>query len=134
MSIFHRQKSYSPIRTGIVLFVFLFISLLFTSISQAVTPEEQIRIDALLDTLASQNDLTFIRNGSTHSAQEAVEHLKLKLRKAGKRLNTAEEFIDYLATASSISNKPYLIQKQTKETVPAGAFILTMLRDTPPLK
>ena len=51
----------------------------------------------------------FIRNGKPHTAGEAVEHLEMKYRRAGKRIVGAESFIDRIASASSLSGRPYMI-------------------------
>ena len=51
----------------------------------------------------------FIRNGKQHTADEAVEHLEKKYRRAGDRVGDAESFIDRIASESSLSGRPYLI-------------------------
>ncbi len=53
---------------------------------------------------------TFIRNRKQHTAPEAEKHLAMKLRRAGSRVKTAEVFIDKLASESSWTGKPYVIQ------------------------
>jgi hypothetical protein len=98
----------------------------------AVSPEEQARIDILLQALKLETDLVFIRNGSEHTAGEAVSHLELKLRRAGRRVSTAEEFIDHLASASSLSKRPYLIRRPGREAEPAGPFLHRLLRELAP--
>ena len=100
--------------------------------SMAVTPNEQLRINALLEAIGRENDLIFIRNGSEHTAQEAVSHLKLKLRRAGNRISTAEEFIDHLATGSSSSKRPYLIRRTGGKPEPAGPFFHRLLLKVAP--
>ena len=100
--------------------------------SMAVTPSEQSRIGALLDAIERENDLIFIRNGSEHTAQEAVNHLKLKLRRAGNRISTAEEFIDHLASGSSSSKKTYLVRRTGGKPEPAGPFFHRLLLEVAP--
>ena len=101
-------------------------------VAMAVTPEEQVRIEALLAAIDREAPLIFIRNGSEHTVQEAVGHLRLKLRRAGNRISTAEEFIDYLATGSSFSKKPYLVRRPGGESEPAGPFFHRLLREVAP--
>lgn len=93
---------------------------------------EQHRIDLLLEAIGKQEDMIFIRNGTEHTAKEAVSHLERKLRSAGNRVSTAEELIDHLATGSSISGKPYQIRKAGKEAEPAGAFLHRLLLEIAP--
>lgn len=98
----------------------------------AATSEEQDRIDMLIKAVGKQSGLVFIRNGSEHSAEEAVNHLRRKMRSAGNRISTAEEFIDHLATGSSFSGKPYMIRQSGKEPEPAGIFLHRLLREVAP--
>ena len=98
----------------------------------AVTPDERLRIDLLLAALERENTLVFIRNGSEHTAQEAVSHLRGKLRRAGSRISTAEEFIDHLATDSSFSKKPYQVRRPGGEPEPAGPYFHRLLLEVAP--
>lgn len=103
--------------------------LLLSSPVLAADAGEQARIDALLEEIGKRQDLVFIRNGSEHSAQEAVNHLRTKLHRAGKKIRTAEQFIDYLATASYISGKPYMIRRQGQAPEPAGPYLHKILQE-----
>lgn len=60
--------------------------------------------------LVEKSQCLFHRNGSTYSAQDAADHLRLKLRRGAKYAKTAENFIDNLASKSSWSGKPYFIE------------------------
>lgn len=71
---------------------------------------EAQKIDHLIAYVASLNNAIFIRNGSEHSAREASEHLQMKREKAGKRITTANDFIERVASASSLTGKPYQIR------------------------
>lgn len=52
----------------------------------------------------------FYRNGSWHPAAAAAEHMRLKLSRAGGRVETAQDFIRYIATRSSITGETYRIR------------------------
>lgn len=71
---------------------------------------ETAKIQALISTVEKSNGLVFIRNGSVHQPAQAASHLRLKWKNAGKRVRTAEDFIRYCATGSSMSGKPYQIR------------------------
>jgi Family of unknown function (DUF5329) len=71
---------------------------------------QQERIDYLIQSLSSLKGAVFIRNGSEYGAAAAREHLQEKLKFAGERVKTAEEFIKYCATESSITHQPYKIR------------------------
>ena len=66
----------------------------------------QDEIDHLLQYVAASS-CTFVRNGSEYAAGKARDHLADKYRFVGNRIATAEEFIQYLATKSSLSGEPY---------------------------
>ena len=74
------------------------------------SPIEHSRIEYLLAVVASLHDAQFIRNGKAYDNQAAANHLRTKLRAAGPRVKTAEDFIRYCASESSISGKPYEIR------------------------
>jgi hypothetical protein len=113
--------------------VFLACNLLFSSVAFAApSAAERHRIDLLLSAIEKQQNLVFIRNGSEHPAGEAASHLRRKMRSAEERISTAEEFIDNLATASSLSGKPYMVRRQGMEPEPAGPFLHRLLRNIAP--
>lgn len=85
----------------------------------ATDSDSNVEIDFLLGTVAN-SDCKFIRNGKTHSPADAVDHLQMKRRRGARYFTTAEEFIDRLASKSSWSGKPYLIQCQDQAAEPAG--------------
>lgn len=82
-------------------------------------------IQYLLNTVGDSG-CTFTRNGTDHSADEAKDHLAMKYRRAGSRIKTAEAFIKHLATKSSWTGKPYLIQCDG-ESVPSRDWLTERL-------
>jgi len=80
-------------------------------------PLEAGKIGTLIAAVENLQGAVFIRNGSEHTPREAAEHLRLKLGKAGRRVRTAEDFIRYCASRSSLSGKPYLIRYEDGTTV-----------------
>ena len=65
----------------------------------AETLSEEAKILGLLS-LIEQSDVVFIRNGVEHAPREAAEHLRSKWQSAGGAIQTAEQFIDRLGSAS----------------------------------
>ena len=55
----------------------------------------------------AESDCKFERNGSLHSAEAAAEHLELKYSRGKRYADSAEAFIQRLASKSSWSGKPY---------------------------
>lgn len=92
---------------------------------------EQQKIDWLIDSVAALHDARFIRNGQVYDATRAADHLRLKLRFAGARVKTAEDFIDYCATRSSMSGRRYSIRFDDGRTVDAATFLRERLAAYP---
>jgi hypothetical protein len=92
-------------------------------------PAEEARIEYLLAVVASLHDAQFIRNGAAYDSTAAVKHLRAKLGVAGSRVKTAEDFIHYCGTASSISGKPYEIRFPDGRVVPSADFLRQKLVD-----
>jgi len=87
------------------------------------SPVEDARIEYLLAVVASLQDAQFIRNGKAYDSKAAVDHLRTKLRAAGSRVQTAEDFIRACASESSISGKPYEIRFADGTVLLAADFL-----------
>jgi len=90
-----------------------------------VTEEE---VEYLVTTIGESN-CTFIRNGKRHSAEDAEDHLRMKYRRGKRYAPTAEKFIERLASASSMSKKPYYIACEGQEAVPSGDWLMARLNN-----
>ncbi|KFN43513.1 DUF5329 family protein [Arenimonas oryziterrae] len=86
-------------------------------------------IEALIQTVAHLQGATFLRNGSEYTAVKAAEHLRLKWKNAGSRVKTAEQFIDYCATRSSMSGETYRIRLVDGKTVDSAVFLRARLKE-----
>ena len=84
---------------------------------------EQQKIAYLIDSVATLQDATFIRNGTEYDAARAADHMRLKLRFAGSRVKTAEDFITYCGTGSSISGTKYTIRFHNGRVVDSATFL-----------
>ena len=84
-------------------------------------------IDFLLDTVAASG-CTFIRNGSEHDADAARDHLALKRRRGSRYFDSADEFIERIASKSSWSGKPYRIRCEGEEMMASQWFIDALAR------
>ena len=91
---------------------------------------EEARISAMLDALAQQKELVFVRNGEAHNCDEAVSHLRLKLKNTRNRIDTAEQFIDKVASSSSITGKPYIVQIPGKTDENAQPYLHALIAQT----
>ena len=90
---------------------------------------EQQKIAYLIDSVATLQGATFIRNGTEYDAKHAADHMRLKLRFAGSRVKTAEDFITYCGTGSSISGIKYTIRFRDGRVVDSATFLLGKLAE-----
>ncbi|WEJ86785.1 MAG: YfeK family protein [Klebsiella huaxiensis] len=91
---------------------------------------QEARINAMLDALGQKKDLIFVRNGDAHTCEEAVSHLRLKLGNTRNRIDTAEQFIDKVASSSSITGKPYIVRIPGKSDENAQPYLHTLIAET----
>jgi Family of unknown function (DUF5329) len=94
--------------------------------SAAMSPKQEI--EALLTYVGGLKGASFVRNGTAYSAPEAEAHLRRKWSYAGSRLSTAEEFIRYCATKSSVSGVEYVIRFSDGREEPSARVLLNELQ------
>ena len=82
-------------------------------------------IRALIQAVAERG-CEFNRNGSLHSAEAAAEHLEIKYSRGKRYADSAEAFIERLASKSSWSGKPYQMICDG-EVQPAGDWLTSTL-------
>ena len=87
---------------------------------------EQGKIDWLLKEIGNSR-ATFIRNGKEYDAARAVDHLKFKLLWAGRRVQTARQFIVGVASRSQETGKPYEIRLSEGRQMPFEEWLLERL-------
>jgi Family of unknown function (DUF5329) len=90
------------------------------------------KIDFLIASIEGLQAAQFIRNGTAYSAKDAANHLRLKLRSAGSRVSTAEDFIRLCASASSVSGTPYQIRFSDGRTILSEAYLRQKLGEFKP--
>jgi len=90
------------------------------------------KIDFLIASIETLQGAQFIRNGTSYGAKAAADHLRLKLRMAGSRVATAEDFIRLCASASSVSGTPYQIRLTDGRVVSSEAFLRQKLAEFKP--
>jgi hypothetical protein len=95
----------------------------------SLTPLEARKIEYLIAAIETLPNVQFVRNGTSYDAQHAADHLRLKLRKAGSRVATAEDFIRLCASVSSISGLPYQITFADGSTVTSEAYLRQKLAE-----
>lgn len=90
---------------------------------------EQARIDFLIHGVETTAKVKFIRNGSEYDGAAAASHLRMKLGYAGERVKTAEDFVKYCASESSLTHQKYKIRAADGTTTDAAAYFHAKLRE-----
>ncbi|MCG9879733.1 MAG: DUF5329 domain-containing protein [Bacteroidia bacterium] len=88
---------------------------------------EAQKIDKLI-AYVEVTEAKFVRNGTEYSGVDAAKHLRMKREKAGKKITTARQFIDYLASKSSMSGEPYLMKFKNGSTLPVRDILYHQLK------
>jgi hypothetical protein len=114
------------------LLLFLLLSTAAAALADSSATLEDRKIEYLITVVAMLPDAQFIRNGTAYDAKRAADHLRLKLRAAGSRVVTADDFIRLCATSSSISGSPYQIRFADGRTVTAESFLRQKLDEFVP--
>src|ERR1043166_1144950 len=126
---FHpRIRSVMKIHVCFVLIALLNVSLLPPShaADSATSQTSQQEIEYLVQ-YVENSGARFIRNGKEYSAKEGADHMRDKLRQAGSRVKTAEDFIAGVATKSYLSGKPYLVKMADGKEIPTGPWLTEAL-------
>ncbi|MCG6140459.1 DUF5329 family protein [Leptospira mtsangambouensis] len=110
--------------TAIVLFLLIGVSHVTSKSNVCLPLTEEEKIEKLLKKVGLLQG-SFIRNGESHTAEEAEKHLRYKLKEAKNSFFapdpkewTAKLFIEKIASKSFLSGTPYQIKfvdgKETK--------------------
>jgi hypothetical protein len=85
--------------------------MILLAIAQPVVAAESLdqTIDYLINYIGNSK-ATFIRNGTSYTPAEAVDHIKAKYAHFKKDIKTPEDFIRLAATKSFLTGKPYLVR------------------------
>lgn len=105
----------------------ILFGLLSGTVLADLTPEADAEVQYLLS-FVSDSGCIFIRNGSEKSAADAADHLRLKYSRGKRYVNSADQFIDRLASESSWTGKKYTVScaGQTRES---GSWLHRALTD-----
>lgn len=84
---------------------------------------EPEKIERLIAAVAALEGAVFIRNGDDHTPSEAAEHLRTKLDAAGERITTARQFVDQVASGSSLTGEEYSLRWPDGRTTTSREFL-----------
>jgi hypothetical protein len=87
----------------------------------AATPAEA-EVDHLI-AYVDQSNCAFIRNGAKGDSHAAAAHLRQKYHYARGRVETSEQFINHIASGSSMTGNPYLVECAGQEREQSGPWL-----------
>jgi hypothetical protein len=94
------------------------------------SPGFRKKIDADYETVHKANSNASLKDDrKNYTAEKAANHLRRKLNKVKDKLFTVDEFIDNVASASSLSREPYRIIKPNGETVETRIYLRELLQE-----
>ena len=95
--------------------------------SLAADAQIQSEIDHLMRFIHRSN-CAFIRNGKAYSADEALEHIQKKYDHFKYRIQSTEDFIDYCASKSILTDQAYKIDCPDQDVVESKLWLLQELK------
>ena len=110
-------------------------ALLLCFLSSAAPIGSASNAEALEDTVdylvefVRTSDVVFIRNEKEHTPEDAASHMLKKYKYAKRKVKTPEDFIEYCATRSTMSGKPYRVRLGDGSTITSAAWLLTELEE-----
>jgi hypothetical protein len=108
---------------------FILLALFDPGPARAREAREQQRIDFLLHSVETAKGMIFIRNGTEYDGSAAAKHLRDKLAYAGERVKTAEHFIQYCASESSMTHRKCTVRLADGRTVDSADYFAGLLRE-----
>jgi len=91
---------------------------------------EKKKIEFLLSSVENLKGAKFIRNGSEYNdGKAAADHLRMKLKTAGSRVKTADDFIRLCASQSYLTGKPYMIRLSNGKTIKSEEYFREKLKE-----
>jgi hypothetical protein len=94
----------------------------------AVAQDVDVEVEYLLTAVGSSN-CVFVRNGTRHSAANAESHLRMKYGKTRRYIDNADEFITKLASESSWTGKPYMLDCPEEAEQATGKWLFERLSE-----
>lgn len=86
------------------------------------------RIEALIASVENVRDAKFVRNGKAYDPAAAAKFLRGKWRHQARDIDSAEEFIDKVATRSSTTGRIYVVRFADGREVAVAAFLRAELQ------
>lgn len=124
-----RHRCIAEENLKVILVSTLVVLALFTGVAKAQDDIEKKKIDFLISSVENLKGAKFIRNGSEYDGKKAADHLRMKLKSAGDKVQTADDFIRLCASKSYLSGKPYTIRSSDGKTESSERYFREKLKE-----
>ena len=94
----------------------------------APSVQEQSRINRLIHHVEMQKGVRFIRNGAEYSCDEAARFLRSKMDAMGSDVVSARDFIERIASRSSMSGRSYYVKLADGRVISAAQYLSDELK------
>jgi hypothetical protein len=111
------------VKSLIAIIAALFASIVFAEIS----PKGESEINYLIE-FVRNSACEIVRNGKYHGAEKAVAHIQKKYDYFKDDITTAEQFIEYSASKSTVSGKYYLVRCGESQPLRTRDWLLNELK------
>lgn len=111
---------------SIAIYTFILVPFLFAQSYADVPASQKPEVEHLLE-FVETTDCEFERNGKKYDGERASKHIKRKYKYFRDEITSTEEFIEYSATISTRSGKPYLVYCSTNDPVESSSWLLEEL-------
>ncbi len=103
-------------------------AVLFGFAAQVLAMESLDQTIGYLIDYVGKSNVTFIRNGVSHTPAEAVAHIKGKYQHFKGEIKTPEDFIRLSASKSLLTGKPYLVRTPDGKEMRLDAWLTDALK------
>lgn len=110
------------------LFTLAFSVLFAASLCAADRDAEAKKIESLISAVAKLEGAKFVRNGKAYDPATAAKFLRGKWERQAKEIVTAGDFIEKIATRSSITGRVYLVRFADGRELPVAEFLGRILK------
>jgi hypothetical protein len=108
--------------------ILVIIIALYTSVVNAdVLPEQKLEVEHLLS-FVKTSPCKINRNGDLYKGNEAISHIKRKYEYFKSDIKTAEQFIEYAATKSTLSGRYYMVKCGESKSFKTKEWLLEELQ------
>lgn len=113
-------------------YLFCIVSVFISAFSVFTYASNTNNLEKDIDWLIEQvriSGYVFIRNGDEHSSEEAAQHIRKKYEYYKDKIRTVQDFIDYAASKSAITGRPYLVKDRQGKINKTGEWLMKKYKE-----